>query len=465
MNGRTIATAQTPAGRPAARAIGRPAARACISPRMVKLCRFATSSGGCPVPIGSNLGLLIPDSSEATCPIPKLTNLCGAIHGKKAYRYREEQEKERGEDDSLGVSNRRRYGPAYRKWLSRAARLKRLEALKAKTATPTSSSTATPKAKSFWTRRLLARMTPAQRAEYIRRAIRRNPRLKKMFAIALLKRRLAARKAGAYASPSATQQTEVPSVAPSPPPATAPTRAPIPEEEAEPTAQAVEEEQMEQPLEKAATEEEAEKEGAEAAEQETDEQVADEAATQSSEETAEEMTEPSSEEAAESAEDAAKSAAEASGICGDNILLGVTLAQRRHHLRRRNREAMAIQRAALLAKKIEAASGGALKAETTLKGVGLIAKAKGGNIKAKQGIKAIAKKAGKGNPKAKKALAHLKVSHKVLKKTKPTATKGKRTVPYTKPVAVTNKGLFANNAYQRGMAMIPGVARAHYGNW
>jgi hypothetical protein len=113
-----------------------------------------------------------------------------------------------------------------------------------------------------------------------------------------------------------------------------------------------------------------------------------------------------------------------------------------------------------------------MPAKRTLKAVKVVAKAKAGDKKAKKGIKALVKKSKAGNKKAKKAVAQLKIANKVIKKTKKSAKKlAKKPVkklakkiPYTKPVKVVNKGLYAYSAHQRGLAMIPGVARAFYGS-
>jgi hypothetical protein len=122
------------------------------------------------------------------------------------------------------------------------------------------------------------------------------------------------------------------------------------------------------------------------------------------------------------------------------------------------------------AKEVERLSGGDIEAAHLLGAVKLIAKAKKGDVKAKKGIKALAKLAVSKHPKAakaKKATAKLKIAHAIMKKTgtaKGTSKKkaGKKT-PYTTKVVVRDAGLSSYSPYQRGMAMIPGFARAHFG--
>jgi hypothetical protein len=105
-------------------------------------------------------------------------------------------------------------------------------------------------------------------------------------------------------------------------------------------------------------------------------------------------------------------------------------------------------------------TGGAIDKKKILQGVKLLAKAKRGDKTAKKGVKVLAKLAKTSHPKAgkaKKALAQLTVASKVMKKTA-------KKPPYTKKVRVVTKGLTSYSPYQRGLAMIPGVARAHYGS-
>ena len=121
-------------------------------------------------------------------------------------------------------------------------------------------------------------------------------------------------------------------------------------------------------------------------------------------------------------------------------------------------------------------SGGEIQASHILGAVKLIAKAKKGDVKAKKGIKAVTKLAAKKGPKqkaAKKATAKLKIAHKIMKKTGTAKGTGKKKAkvlakrkvktPYRQKVTVYNKGLASYSPYQRGMAMIPGFARAHFG--
>ena len=149
---------------------------------------------------------------------------------------------------------------------------------------------------------------------------------------------------------------------------------------------------------------------------------------------------------------------------------------RRHngHIRR------CVNKAKPLAGEVERLSGGEIQASHLLGAVKLIAKAKKGDVKAKKGIKAVTKLA-KGKtkmaPKAKKAVAKLKIAHKIMKKTGTAkgvtpkkkavlakkAAKKKAKQLFTKKVTVYNTGLSSYSPYQRGMAMIPGFARSHFG--
>lgn len=347
---------------------------------------------------------------------------------------------------------------------SRLARMKLLAALRKK-------KLAASKAKKPVVKRILARMNPAAKKALLKRAILKNPALKKKLAVAVVKKRLAQRQAGKFLAPGAPYQTPVPARAAAPNPTRDPSAAPIPEEDTMSPAEAVEEEQAEAPMEEAAEEQADTEEAAEEATEETAEDLAENAEAE-----AEDLTEPDAEETEEQAEEAAEDAAEAVETAGDNLILGYALGKRKQRLRMRRGEALAAHRAAPLCRKLETASLGGISAKKTVKGVKVIARAKRGDKKAKTAIKAVAKKAAKGDPKAKKAMAQLKISQKVLKKTTPKKKAGKkllakgktkkaRKIPYTKPVKVENTGLFAHSAHQRGLAMIPGMARGRYGQW
>ena len=316
---------------------------------------------------------------------------------------------------------------------------------------------------------LISRLPMATKKALIKRAIMKKPALKKKLVLAVLKKKLAQRQAGAFMPPTYRQTTPVPATSPSPPPVPDPASASIPQDEGLTPAQAVEEEMTERPLEEAAEEQAQQEEGAEEAQDEATEEASEEAA----EEEAAELSEPDAEEQEEQAEEAAEDEAKASEAAGDNAVLGAFFGNRLQRLRRRNRSNMTMRRCAPLAQKLESVTGGALPAKRTLKAVKVVAKAKGGDKKAKKGIKTLVKKAKKGNKPAKKAVAALHVANKMIKKTKPKAKKpGKkllvkktaRKVPYTKPVPVVSKGLFSYSAHQRGLAMIPGFARKHYGS-
>ena len=196
---------------------------------------------------------------------------------------------------------------------------------------------------------------------------------------------------------------------------------------------------------------------------------AEETAEADAEADAEEMTEQTPEEAeeekAENAEDAQEAVSESAG----NLLLGFFRGKRKRRRRHHGHIRRCVNAAKPLAGQIDEASNGAIKARHLLGAVGLIAKAKKGSVKAKRGIKAVVKLAAKPGPKqapAKKATAKLKIAHAIMKKTG--TAKGlpapKKAAPFTQPVMVRNSGLDSYSSYQRGMAMIPGFARSHFGS-
>lgn len=320
--------------------------------------------------------------------------------------------------------------------------------------------------------RLLSRM-PASKKAAIRSAILKNPKLVRKVQAAQLKKALQRRQAGVVVSPGAVQRTTVPSRAAAPRPTPEPTQPAIPTEETMSPAEAVEEEAMEQPLEDAAEDSVEQEEG-------TEEAIEDIAEAPSEEE---ELTEPDADDDAEEAEDEAEeNVDEATAAAGMDTLRGQLFQRRIARLRRRQRPMRACMRAMPLARKIENATLGGIPTHELLGAVRAVASAKAGNKKAKRAIKTAVRKAKKGDKKAKKVVARLKVANKVIKKSRKTslAKKGKkpaarkkvkskakiaRKIPYSKPVAVDSKGLFSYSAHQRGLAMIPGEARARYGRW
>lgn len=385
-----------------------------------------------------------------------------------------------GEDDSiLGRLKKRIKKARVKKVLNKAARLARLKALAAKRKAGKGKKKPAiakkPVIKALW-----ARMTPARRKATIAAVIKKNPKLKKKLAVALLKKRIEARKEGDFIAPSQTQSTPVPSTEASESPAPEPSAAPFPTQETPSAAEVVQEETMEAPLEEAAADEEAKDEAVDEAAQDTSEELAEEATEADSDE----MAEPTAEEEADQDKEAAEEATDAATESAGDLLLGFMRGTHRMCRRHRCFEQMAVAKARPLAGQIEEACGGAIKAEHILGAVKLIAKAKRGDKKAKKGIKAVTKLAKgktKAAPKAKKAVAKLKIAHKIMKKTGTAKGTGKKKValkkkiakkvvarkrtkvPYTKPVQVLSSGLKSYSAYQRGMATIPGYARAYYG--
>lgn len=396
--------------------------------------------------------------------------------GKKAYRDRYASDTEGEDNSALGRAKRKLRNKLLAKKpagsrASRLARLKLLLALRRKKAAEAKKTGKPAPAKSPVMRSIWARLSPEKRKALIAAAVRKNPAMKRKIVVALLKKRMQQRKAGAFIPSGAQQSSPVPATPSAAPPAPPPARAPIEQADTESDAQAAEQESMEAPLEAAAEDQTEKEEGGEEAAQET----ADEAA-QDAEAEAEEMSEPTPEEQQETVDEAAEDATEAASESAGDLLLGYFLGKRKMRRRQLNREQRCVARARPLAGEIEAASRGEIKAEHILGAVKLIAKAKGGDAKAKKGIKAVVKMAKKpGKTKAKKAAAKLKIAHKVMKKTgtakgtpkrkaKLVAKGNKGKLLYTKPVTVENAGLTSYSAHQRGLAMIPGFARARYGS-
>lgn len=327
-----------------------------------------------------------------------------------------------------------------------------------------------PQAKKPLMKAAWSRLSPLKKKLVVAKAIRKNPALKKKLAAAVIKRRIEDRKEGFVTSPGATQRTPVPAKA-STTIMPDPVSAAIPEDETMTTAEAVQDEMEQAPLDDAAEDAAAEEEGAEAATEETAADLAEEADAD-----AEELADATPEEAAEETEEAADDAAAAVSESAGEGLLGVFLRGKRRMSRRHdNHVENCVRKAAPLAGEIERISGGEIEKGSLLGAVKLIAKAKKGNVKAKKGIKAVTKLAAKKGPtqkKAKKAVAKLKIAHKIMKKTGTAKGKGKKKValsrkkkaPFSKKVVVRNKGLQSYSAYQRGMAMVPGFARSHFGS-
>lgn len=319
-----------------------------------------------------------------------------------------------------------------------------------------------PQLRSVW-----ARLSAARRKALLAQFIKKNPKLKRKLALALLKKRLEERKAGLVTTPGAPEPTALPAQSPTIIMSN-PSPNPVPEGDITPPAEAVEQEMDQAALDKGGEEEQANEEAAEQAEQETAED-----ATQKAEADAEEMSEETPEEAAEEAEQVTNDAAEATTETAGDLLLGWFGGKRRMRRRHQRQILDAIQKAKPLAGEVENLSGGEIQASHLLGAVGLIAKAKKGDPKAKKGIKALTKLAAKKGPKqkaAKKATAKLKIAHKIMKKTGTAKGTGKKKAqlakkaPFARKVVVRNTGLSSYSAYQRGMATIPGFARAHYGS-
>lgn len=377
-------------------------------------------------------------------------------------------------NEILGAALKRRIRKAKGKRI--LDRVKRLAALKKRLAGRKKkiAKTARSLAKKPAAQKIIARLPVATKKALIKRAIMKKPALKKKLVVAVLKKKLQERKAGAFMPPSYRQTTPVPAVSPAAPPVPDPAAASIPQEEALTPAQAVEEEALERPLTEEASEEAAEEEGAEEAATEANQEEAAEAEQEEADEAAE-LSEPDAEEQAEQAEEAAEDEANAAEAAGESEILGAFFGRRLGQLRRRNRVNRALTCCAPLARKLESVTGGALPAKRTLKAVKVVAKAKAGDKKAKKGVKVLVKKAKKGDKKAKKAVASLHVANKMIKKTKPKAKKPApkkklaarkpvKKAPYQQKVTVRNTGLLSYSAHQRGLAMIPGFARARYGS-
>jgi hypothetical protein len=363
----------------------------------------------------------------------------------------------------LGAVRRRGKISALRRKIDpqKLARLRKLMALRKKNKgkqTSNRSAAKNPKLRSLW-----ARLSPAKRKAMVAAMIRKNPKLKQKLAVAILKKRIEERKDGTVTSPGATNAVLTPQAS-SALVMNNPADAPVSDKEQQTSAEAVEDEQNQGALDTAAEAEAAESDG-------TQEAAEEEAGTmnEKAEADAEEMTEETPEEAAEEAEESTDDTAEAISESAGDLLLGYLNGKRKQHRRRRGHVRRAVNAAKPWARQIERLSGGDIEAAHLLGAVKLIAKAKKGDVKAKKGIKALTKLAVSKHakaPKAKKAVAKLKVAHAIMKKTgtaKGTSKKKGKKAPYTAKVVVRDAGLNSYSPYQRGMAMIPGFARSHFG--
>jgi hypothetical protein len=343
-------------------------------------------------------------------------------------------------------------------------RKRQLAAKKAAPPPPARAAAKKPVLRSIW-----ARLSPARRTAMVAAMIRKNPKLKKKLALALLKKRIEERKEGLVTSPGATNANITPQAAPAII-MNNPADSPVSDKEQETTAEAVQDEQEQGALDEGAEAEAAEEEGAEQATEETAQAMNEKADAD-----AEEMSEETPEEAAEEAEEATDDAAEAVSESAGDLLLGYLKGKGKQRRRHHGHIRRCVNAAKPLAGEVERLSGGEIEATHLLGAVKLIAKAKKGDVKAKKGIKALTKLAASKHPKAgkaKKATAKLMIAHAIMKKTgtakgtapkKKALAKKKKAAPFTRKVVVRDAGLNSYSPYQRGMAMIPGFARAHFG--
>jgi hypothetical protein len=359
----------------------------------------------------------------------------------------------------LGAAQaRRKKGPRRKLNAQQLSRLRKLMALrKSRKGKTTQRSTAKkPAMRALW-----ARLSPAKRKAMVAAMIRKNPKLKNKLTLAVLKKRIQDRKNGTVTSPGATNAVLTPQAS-SALVMNNPSQAPVSDQEQQTTAEAVQDEQEQASLDTASNEEAAEEEGTEEAAEENAGEMNEKA-----EASAEEMTEETPEEAAEEAEEATDDTAEAISESAGDLLLGYLRGKGKQRRRHHGHVRRAVNAAKPWAKEVERLSGGEIEAAHLLGAVKLIAKAKKGDVRAKKGIKALTKLAVSKHakaPKAKKAVAKLKVAHAIMKKTGTAKGKAKKSkTPYTTKVVVRSAGLNSYSPYQRGMAMIPGFARAHFG--
>ena len=376
---------------------------------------------------------------------------------------------------AVASRRRRKAGPRRRLDPRKLARLRMLLALKRKRQAAQAKAPAAPPppkraaAKKPRLRSLWARLSPARRKAMVAAMIRKNPKLKGKLALALLKKRMEQRENGTITAPTGQPNALTPQASPAIV-MNNPAAAPVSDTEQETPAEAAQDEMEESSLDTAANAEAAEEEGAEEAAAET--QASAEAnAEADAEEMSEETPEEAQEEAAEATDDAAEAVSESAG----DLLLGYLKGKGKRHRRHHGHIRRCVNAAKGLAGEVERLSGGEIEAAHLLGAVKLIAKAKKGDVKAKKGIKALTKLAASKHPKAakaKKATAKLKIAHAIMKKTgtakgttpkKKALARKKKAAPFTRKVVVRDAGLNSYSPYQRGMAMIPGFARAHFG--
>jgi hypothetical protein len=313
-------------------------------------------------------------------------------------------------------------------------------------------------------------------AAKLKKALAKNPKLKKVVIKRLIRHRLQnlAKNQADWRGPrlaTSDAQSAVPQLeTPSAPPVAAPVQPAVEEDHATPTDQETTESDMEeQALDTSEAQDEANAEAQQEVEETTEE------TTEETEEASndEELSEPTDEEAAEEAEaDAEEEAQEETddnanedGTEGESLLGAMKKAARK-----KSRHKRVLHAARPTAHAIHKKSGGKIPAHDTMRGCALIQAAKAGNPKAKAAIKVLEEGAAKGNAKAKKALAHLKLCNGVLKKARKSVAKrvaaprkaGKKRTVYNTPVRLQTKGLQSYSAHQRGLAMIPATARAMF---
>lgn len=312
-------------------------------------------------------------------------------------------------------------------------------------------------------------------AAKLKRALAKNPKLKKVVVKKLIRHKLKnlAKNQFDWRGPrlaTSDAQSAVPQIeTPSPPPAPPPTQ-PAVEEDHTPTTQETTESALEeQALDTSEAQDQANEEAQQEVEETTEEQ-ADEEADASNDE---ELTEPTEEEAADEAEAEAEDEAEeeTDDNANEDGTAGVSmLGALKKAAKKKARQKRVLHAAKPIAHALHKKTGGKIHARDTLRGCALIQAAKAGNPKAKAAIKVLQEGAKRGNPKAKKALAQLKVCNQTLKKARKTVAKRvaaprkahkKRTV-YNTPVRIVTKGLQSYSAHQRGLAMIPATARAMF---
>jgi len=321
-----------------------------------------------------------------------------------------------------------------------------------------------PMNKSVWNR-----LSPEKRKALVAAAVKKNSKLRRKLTIALLRRKLAAKaKAGKTSSTTATTATTTPAAATtssSPAASSYSSRGGGSSQESQSEESQTEENQAEesQAEENQGEENQAEESSEEnQAEESSEENQGEEASEEKpAGDEASEISEPSAEEQATEDEASEADVSEASSEASGNLLLGYLLGQHKHRRRRQGHVQACIDKARPVAAGIEEASGGAIEAAHLLGAVGLIAKAKKGDTKAKKGIKAIFSKA-KKSKKADRAAAKLTLAHQIMKKTG-TVKSGKGgqkpgKMQTTSMSAQKNPYLYGGSWYQRGLAMIPGLA-------